>query len=555
MNIFIAAILKIVLLEALLALLWVTFFFDRTPRTRRVFGVSFGILGLLSALAYFNFGFFRSEGNALIHAHEQFHFVLGSKYLEEIRYDGIYEATHLAIKEGRGHGVHQIRDPMTFKLKAPDPKHEVRARFSDARWAAFSDDVAFYMRGSRPLRRACGADLEACPPGQQCREGRCAPGHWQIGAHILKDHGNTGSPAWAMLASLLSRSLALSPRIIQVFGGVDVLLMAILFGVIAWTFGLRAAAIAAVFTLLPLRVYDWLGGSLLRLDWLFAAGLSVCLYHQKRHRLAGLLLGYAVITKLFVGLFALGLGVHFIAESVRARRVSRRHVEVVSFAFLGLSLAVALSAWYYGGFRIWDDYIQRIFVTFHEKYYSGQYSLRDVVLQVQTTGWRALFHPAPAVIAAGRPEIHAHHFALALGVARGVAALGLTLWIVRARDGVVAFGAGVLLVYVMLVTNIYYWQMFGLLALGLAIPRGEDTSRLSWGQLLGLSALALFLMAEYLFVHLSALKHALGYFGSYLLAWGLLALTLTQLLLAGRALLLGLGAPPPELGPPTVHLG
>ncbi|MBU1896477.1 hypothetical protein KKB55_01750 [Myxococcota bacterium] len=552
MNIFIAAILKIVLLEAFIALLWVTFFFDRTPKTRRALSVGFITLGLLSALAYFNFGFLRGEREALIHAHEQFHFVLGSKYLHEVRYDGLYEAADLVLREQRGQGAREIRDPMTFRLKAPDPVPEVRARFSDARWAGFTEDVAFYLQGARRLGGACQQAPPTCPPDQICREGRCAPGPWQVSARVMSDHGNTGSPAWAMIASLFTRSVTLTPQIARLFGGLDVILMVILFLTIGLTFGPRVAGIAALFTLLPLHAYDWLGGSLLRLDWLFAAGLSVSLYHQKRYRLAGLLLGYAVITKLFVGLMALGLGIHFIAEAMRARRIERGHAELVGFALLGVGLAVGLSAGYYGGLRIWDDYIQRILVTFHEKYYNSQYSLRDVALQLQHQGWRALLNPAPSAplaIAAARPEIHARDFILGLSLLRGGFALGIIIWIARARDGVQAFGAGVLLIYIALITNIYYWQMFGLLALGLA------RAPLRWGNLLGLTGLALLLMAEYLFVHLAGLRHALGYFGSYLLALGLALLTLTQLILLGQALLRRSMAPPVTLEPPTVHLG
>src|SRR4030042_4638148 len=111
MNAFIAGIGKIMILEALAALLLASWFFERSARQGRWFDRCLAAVALLAALSYFNFGHFRGQGY-LVHAHEQYHFYLGSKYLQEIRYDGIYRASALAAHEsGESLERWKVRDP------------------------------------------------------------------------------------------------------------------------------------------------------------------------------------------------------------------------------------------------------------------------------------------------------------------------------------------------------------------------------------------------------------------------------------------------------------
>ena len=79
MSLFVVGILKIVLLEALAALLIAAALFDRTPQTTRAFNRCFVALALLAWLGYFNFRFFRL-GGGMVNVWEHYHFQLGSKY-------------------------------------------------------------------------------------------------------------------------------------------------------------------------------------------------------------------------------------------------------------------------------------------------------------------------------------------------------------------------------------------------------------------------------------------------------------------------------------------
>src|SRR5690606_23630319 len=198
---------------------------------------------------YFNFGSFRyTEG--IVHRHEQYHFYFGSKYLEELRYDALYDATVAALAEHNPRVARSIqpRDPMTFEIVAnpltTGKAEAARARFSDTRWESFSREVDQFFRISR------------------------------LGRQVLTDHGNTGSPTWAMMASVLTRNIPLDARAMNVFALADIVLMAIFFATVFWAFGARTGYITMTIGLSVPIVHDWLGGSILRMDWVFALGMA-----------------------------------------------------------------------------------------------------------------------------------------------------------------------------------------------------------------------------------------------------------------------------------------
>ena len=130
--------LEIIVVGATLCLLLTSFFFERRPDQRRYFRWMFAVLALLAVGNFFNFGQFHGGGR-YVHDHEQYHFFLGSKYLPELRYDAIYDASLMALLEN-GTNVERAtprRDPLTFKRsRVPLTRrriHEIHARFSAPR--------------------------------------------------------------------------------------------------------------------------------------------------------------------------------------------------------------------------------------------------------------------------------------------------------------------------------------------------------------------------------------------------------------------------------------
>lgn len=497
MNLEAVGVVRAVVLEAGLALLVASYFFERGERESPAFDTWFMAIAALAVMGYFNFGSFRyTEG--LVHRHEQFHFYFGSKYLDEVRYDALYDATvaALAERDPRTAASVEPRDPMTFEIVAnplaSGRAAEARARFSDERWATFSDEVEYFF------------------------------GERRLGARVLTDHGNTGSPTWAMMASLLTRSLALDDAAMNVFALADIALMAIFFATVFWAFGRRVGFITLTVGLSVPMVHDWIGGSILRMDWVFALGMAACFLAKGRHAISGVFLGFAVATKLLAGLMVLPLGIAMLVETARERRLRREHVLLVSIALVSCLALVGASAAYFGGFQIWRDYDARMLVTLEEHYYSNQHSFRDVFLQLANVGSLRDLGWAPRTITASLDTTRIDDYAVAFTLAR-VALLLVIGWVASRHPIEQAIAFGPLAVYVVLVTNLYYWQITLFCALGFA--QTYRTSPRSFGYL---AATYVFVLSSLVFER-TGQGRLLGYFGSVRLFWMCLALLLVEL--------------------------
>jgi len=77
------------------------------------------VLALLAvaALGYVNFGFFH-PGRGHVHYWDAFHYFMGAKYLPELGYSKLYEATYAAGRElGAFDYITQLRDLETYALR------------------------------------------------------------------------------------------------------------------------------------------------------------------------------------------------------------------------------------------------------------------------------------------------------------------------------------------------------------------------------------------------------------------------------------------------------
>ena len=484
---------------AALVLVLASYFLESSPAQGRWLDRSFALLGLLAALCFINYGTFREHGSG-VHRHEQFHFFVGSKYLREVRYDGIYEAGLLALTDAGGlRPGRQVayRDLLTFGLRrlplTADRERELRGRFTPARWRAFQQDVL---------------------------------ANW-VQLYAM-DYGNTGSPAWAMVAGLFTRFLPLTPLSARLFGALDLALLLLLFVTAAWALGLRAAGLAMVTGLLVPLVYLYLGGSILRLDWVVALGFSVCFWHTGRFRTAGLCLGYAVASKFFAGLIVLPFGLRLVVEAAR-RRVARDDLRFVAFALLGLVLSVVLSGMFFGDFELWPDYVRRLEATFRGPYYAHNHSFQDFFLQAYhepATAWR----PVPARVAAAN---FTHHLGEVRGlfVAAQLCLLTGIAWVAARNRPHFALALGPLAVFVLTVSNRYYWQMWMISTLALAPTSRKDTRSTAY-----LCAI-LGWIASMNLVHIDSPLEDLrgGYWGSYWMFAMLASLVVGELIAWGRA--------------------
>lgn len=495
---FVAGIIKIILLEASIALLVV----DRLAGTQWERGRLWAarILAFAMVLAWCNFGALR--GNfSLIHHWEQFHFVVGAKYQTEVGWFDLYKAAIIADRESTHllDNMQQTRDIATFEVipldRALADAPRVRARFSDARWAEFKDD----------WRKLVAIQ----------------PWGWD---RVLMDHGNSNSPAWALIAHPIAELVPITPAGMTFVGLIDMILMGILWWFVFKTFGQRPALIAlVVWAAMPI-VFDYLAGSFLRWDWIFCLGMAMCFMKRGQWAIAGGFFGFAVATKLFPLYFGVCLGIRALFVIRKEKVIPVRYKRfAVGTAATGIA-AVLLSAAMFGGFWVWKDYKARIDVAREEKFYSIQYSLQTVYLQwsnmtADEYAKGGMLFPQNK-LKQDSPEVDVKQQAAGFFLAKLLFTLLVVLLLVRADD-LQAFTLGPLLVFTWLIVNMYYWNMFGLLALGLFLRAGpsDPKGRPALGALIGLQAIFGF---YYLHQHLNR-GYTEGYAMGVLIAAGIVA--------------------------------
>jgi hypothetical protein len=282
-----------------------------------------------------------------------------AKYFRELRYDGIYLASVLAYAEDeRGGslaslGSVEIRDQRDYRMRPVsdlEPEiREVRARFSDARWAELKQDLAFF---------------------------RAVMGPGYLGS--LNDHGANAPPVWVFFARLLLGHVPASEASLTAAGLVDgalLLLMAVVLGI---TFGvLPMLAAMTVFGAAELTMFgtNWAGATL-RHDWLVLLALGAAALKRRGWIAAGIALGLAAMLRLLPAVALAGVAlapvVWYGERWLRGRRPSGRELLaehggalrvlaaaaatiVVAFVATGLLYSFALWGEWWGTVRRLND--------------------------------------------------------------------------------------------------------------------------------------------------------------------------------------------------------
>jgi hypothetical protein len=256
----------------------------RLPKLRRFAAWGYGFAALAGFVAFFNFGLASSQWDSgFVDRWEQFHYQLGSKYFAELGYDGLYVASILAHQQtAPDFPIQRIRDLRSNRLadreSAVAHLQEVRSRFSDERWENFVADHQNYIDHSPPRM-------------------------WE---KIRQDHGYNPTPAWTFVARIFGARLPTTNATLQFLGGIDVVLMALMFVVVFRTYGYQVGCLGLAIAGLG---YGWrimYNGAFLRLDWLAAVVVGVCMLKRERFALAGACIGFAAIVRIFPILFLTG---------------------------------------------------------------------------------------------------------------------------------------------------------------------------------------------------------------------------------------------------------
>lgn len=221
-----------------------------------------------------------------IHKHEFFHYYLGSKYSPELGYTALYDCVAAAEAQNdptSDASTRWIRDLRTNRVQRGSPGARnpalCRSRFSPGRWLEFTHDVTWFRE-------------------------QVSRSQWE---RMLRDHGYNATPVWNAAGYLLTNTGPVSRPQTILLAALDPLLIAVMWALVWWAFGWRTMTVALLWwgTNYPAR-YGYIGGALLRSDWLLMAVGSVALARRGYMVLSGAALGWAALLRVFPGFIAVG---------------------------------------------------------------------------------------------------------------------------------------------------------------------------------------------------------------------------------------------------------
>lgn len=272
-----------------------------------------------------------------------------AKYFPELRFDGVYAASVLAVAEGRNlddFNGQPIRDLRTHVLTTVGQSRahleEIRGRFSPERWQLFLSDMQYF-------RRAMG------------------DGGF-LGS--MNDHGGNATPVWFLSARALFANAPASDA--TLWSGViaDLLLLALAILAIGWAWGARTALLAlTVFGAMDFYQFgsNWFGATL-RHDWLSLWAIGIALLHKRKYGLAGAALAWSAWIRAFPALtfFTLSLPVLFLGGKALLRgqrdealRIAKPWLRVIAGVAIASLVLVGLSVWVFGA-ASWVEWLHKV---------------------------------------------------------------------------------------------------------------------------------------------------------------------------------------------------
>jgi hypothetical protein len=313
---------------------------ERWIRRPRIVTAALAVIASLGLAAYFEWGRFP---RGYVHHWDMYHYYMGSKYFDEVGYDGLYDATAVAMLDSpdfQARGTlrpdDRIRNLATNELGTAAEAYQrglqVKARFTPERWETFHLELAFW-----------GPDRVFWIP-------------------VLEDHGYNPSPVAHRFYSLITgRMYERDPDRMLVLALVDPVLLVLSFALIAWAFGVRTMLLSAIaFSVSFASPFSWTGGAFIRQDWLFFVVAGVCTWRRNRPALAGAALAAAALERVFPALFAIGIAVAIARALWLRRRPSPSHLRFVAGAAIATVLLVGASFTTAWGAGIWPRFATRI---------------------------------------------------------------------------------------------------------------------------------------------------------------------------------------------------
>jgi hypothetical protein len=398
-----------VALLAAAAVLRERLFTARWPAAPRLVLGTLALTGVMGLWCFLNLGRpqFHDVGQrraTWLHHYDMRTYFPIAKYFDELRFDGVYAASALAVAEERGldaMGPVALRDLRTHHMTTVGESREhlerVRARFSPERWAAFVSDM-------RAFRSAMGD-----------------PGF--LGS--MHDHGGNATPVWFLAARALFKDTPAGDAALWRGVWADVLLALLAFGALGWAFGARTAFLAmTVFGAMDFYQFgsNWFGASL-RHDWLSLWAIGVALLQRRHFALAGAAFAWSAWIRAFpaLTLVTLSLPTVYAAGRLLVRgRVAHAWQQAWQLRRVALGVLVAsvvlvgLSTWVFG-VDAWLEWLRKV-QTLDKDNHVNNLSFRTYVSTSREAWWLACAGSLAALFVAlrGAPMARAAAWGVAL---------------------------------------------------------------------------------------------------------------------------------------------
>ncbi|MCH2170981.1 hypothetical protein MK489_09370 [Myxococcota bacterium] len=231
---------------------------------------------------------------------------------------------------------------MSARVILDDP-NACKQHFSSERWREYTTDLD-WMRARLPS------------------------GKWR---NLLMDHGYNATPVWGVVGGLLTDSQSLSRSQLRILTLIDPAMLVIMWLAVTWAFGWRSACVGIVFWgTNDFAGFEWVGGGILRQDWLVASVVGICFLRRNHPVAGGFLLGWATLLRIFPGCLLLGLALHAatFAWKVGIKELRKTHLPIALGAGLSVALMVPLSGALMGradsvgddarGLAVWADFAE-----------------------------------------------------------------------------------------------------------------------------------------------------------------------------------------------------
>ncbi len=226
------------------------------------------------------------------------YYYLNSKYFHELGYSELYPAMLLADEEtgDRLSFINSYRDLYTYEEVPREKIYDsvVKYEFSRQRWQQFKDDVDYLVSHS-------------------------ISGGW---SYFFSDHGYNAPPTWTIIGGTLSNLVPVEK--LKWITSIDILLVTAMFVVIFKVFGINALIYSLLFFVVTFSGrWPILGQALLRFDWLVALVFAMALFKIERYGLAGGLIMYATLSRIFPVLFFIPYGLYILFQVLKDKKIDK----------------------------------------------------------------------------------------------------------------------------------------------------------------------------------------------------------------------------------------